>query len=58
MYFGFIKMREQVTVSHFLVDALTNIEIASSISVGGATLDGLSQEEFLQVKSEFFPEER
>ena len=56
MYVGFVGKKHQAT-SHFLLDALSNIEIASSVTVGGTTV-GLSQDEFERVKSEFFPEVR
>ena len=49
-YFGFISTSNN-SVSHFLVDTLSNIEIASSYPTAGL---GLPLELFEQVKSELF----
>lgn len=52
MFAGLIG-KDQFSV--FLIDALSNVEIASSIRTGKQTV-GLSREEFDRKKKEFFPE--
>jgi hypothetical protein len=52
MFGGFVGKDQ---TSFFLVDALSNVELASSIRAGGETI-GLSREEFDRKKKAFFPE--
>ncbi len=53
MYGGFVDKDE---TSFFIFDALTNVEIASSILKGNKTIEGLSKEDFNRKKKAFFPD--